>query len=52
LQNFAGFSAFQNDQFRDLFEKMVAYDPNERPSLDEVIIHPWLQGETYSLEQI
>jgi serine/threonine protein kinase len=29
-------------EFRDLFQKMVAYDPNDRISTEQILEHPWL----------
>ena len=33
---------FFSDDFKNLFEKMVALDPNERLSIDEILNHPWI----------
>ena len=35
---------FFSVQFRDLFEKMVAYDPCERPCIYEIAKHPWVRN--------
>jgi len=32
-------------EFKDLFEKMMTLNPAQRPSLEEVLAHPWMQGE-------
>ena len=34
-----------SEEFKDLFEKMMALDPAERPNIDEVRSHPWMLGE-------
>ena len=34
---------FSSD-FRDLFMKMVAVNPTMRPSIDEILSHPWALG--------
>ena len=34
-----------SDKFKDLFVKMISYNPNERPSIDEILAHPWFQQE-------
>lgn len=39
-------------EFKDLFEKMMALNPNHRPKLEEILAHPWMQGEFASLAQI
>ena len=31
-------------EFRDLFMKMVSIDPLSRPSIDDIMIHPWTLG--------
>ena len=44
---------FFSPEFRDLFEKMVALDPNARLTIDEILNHKWLtEGEIASPEQI
>ena len=30
-------------QLKDLFIKMVAYKPNNRPSIDEILKSPWMK---------
>ena len=38
---------FQNlnltDEFKDLYIRMVAFNPNERPTFDEILNHQWMQ---------
>ena len=29
-------------EFKDLFQKMVDYDPLKRPSFEEILKHPWM----------
>jgi len=44
---------FFSDDFKDLFEKMVALDPNARLSIDEIFAHPWLaEGDIATPEEI
>ena len=31
-----------SENFKDLFSRMTAYDPAERPSLTEIKKHPWV----------
>ena len=35
---------FFSDSFRDLFEKMVAFNPKERPKIEEIATHPWVKN--------
>ena len=37
-----------SDNFKDVFNKMVAFDPNERPPLQEIAAHPWVHAEICS----
>lgn len=39
-------------EFKDLFEKMMALNPNHRPKLEEILAHPWMQGEFATEAQI
>ena len=39
-------------EFKDLFEKMMALNPNHRPKLEEILAHPWMQGEYASDAEI
>ena len=38
---------FQNlnltNDFKDLYIRMVAFNPNERPTFEEILSHQWLQ---------
>ncbi len=40
-----------SDEFKDLFMQMVAYNPNERPSVAEILTHPWLQLRNATMEE-
>lgn len=31
-------------EFKDLFEKMMTLNPANRPTLEEIYAHPWMQG--------
>ena len=44
-------SGFFSKEFIALFNSMVAYDPEERLSIEEIISHPWLQGEIATPEE-
>ena len=37
-------------EFKDLFVGMVAYEPKERPSIGEILDHPWMK-EIHKLEK-
>lgn len=43
---------FFNDEFRNLFERMVAFVPHERPSILEIAQHPWVVKEVCSQNEI
>ena len=34
-----------SDEFKDLFTKMVTFDPDMRPQISDVLSHPWMLGE-------
>ena len=38
--------------FKDLFARMVASDPLERPKLQDILQHPWTQQEVASQNEI
>lgn len=31
-------------EFKDLFQLMMALDPKKRPTIDQILSHPWMQG--------
>lgn len=33
---------------RELLEKIFSYDPSQRPTLNDLINHPWVQNQTLS----
>merc|ERR1712151_467987 len=39
-------------EFKDLFEEMMALNPSHRPKLEEVLAHPWMQGEYATEDEI
>merc|ERR1712217_882390 len=41
-----------SDEFKDLFEKMMALNPAHRPKLEEVLAHPWMQGSYATEDEI
>ena len=32
-----------SDEFKHLYVRMIAYEPNERPTIDEILNDPWVQ---------
>lgn len=43
---------FFSDEFKDLITTMLQFDPKLRPTLAEIASHPWLNGETASIEEV
>lgn len=41
-----------SEDLKDLITGMLQLNPDARFTLDEVLAHPWVQGETPSDEQI
>jgi len=39
-------------EFKDLFEKMMTLNPKDRPKLEDVLAHPWMQGSVASADEI
>lgn len=35
---------FFSDNFKDVFVRMVAYNPKERPKIEELAAHPWVKN--------
>lgn len=38
-------TGFFSAEFKDLFERMMRYEPSERLPISEIIKHPWFNGE-------
>ena len=32
-----------SDDFKDLYTKMISFDPNKRPTIDEILASPWMK---------
>lgn len=45
-------AGFFTDDFKDLINKMLSYDPQERPTMLEVAEHPWVKGPVLTLDQM
>ena len=41
-----------SDDFKDLFERMVAFNPEERPELEEVLGHEWMRGAVATEDEV
>ena len=41
-----------SEEFKDLFEKMMSFDPSLRPNLEEVLAHPFMMGEYPTQDEI
>jgi serine/threonine protein kinase len=39
-------------ELKDLIEKMLCYEPEQRLTIDQIRHHPWMQGEHASNEEI
>ena len=40
------------DSFKDLFQRLVAVNPEDRPSIEEIKNHEWFNGPKVTSEQI
>lgn len=45
-------SSFFSEEFKDLVQCMLQLDPAHRPSVTEVLAHPWMQGDKMTKEQV
>jgi SNF-related kinase/serine kinase len=39
-------------EFKDFFQKMMALNPKQRPTIDDIRAHPWMQGGVPSDQEI
>lgn len=37
-----------NDSFKDIFVRMAAFNPTERPAITEIAAHPWVNNAVCS----
>ena len=37
-------STYLSADCRDLLQRMLSYDPAERPSIEEISVHPWIEA--------
>ena len=43
---------FYSADFKDLVQSMLQLDPGHRPSMAEVMCHPWFAGPTMTKEEV
>ena len=43
---------FFTEEFKSLINAMLAFDPTQRPSIAEIITHPWFEGQTSTSQEI
>jgi serine/threonine protein kinase len=43
---------FFSEEFKDIVQAMLQLDPAHRPSIPEVLAHPWMQGEVPSYDEV
>jgi serine/threonine protein kinase len=41
-----------SNEFKDLYTKMISFKPEERPTIDEILNHPWMKGNFPSDKEI
>lgn len=41
-----------SSEFKNLFEKMCAFNPKDRLTLEQVLAHPWFSGPTMSADGV
>ena len=41
-----------SDEFKDLFEKLMSFDPKLRPTLEDILCHPFMLGQFPSNAQV
>ena len=39
------------DEFKELMEFLLAYEPTARPVMVDIIGHPWMRGDTVTDEE-
>jgi len=43
---------FFSENFKDLFVRMVAFEPTERPTIQQIANHPWVKESVCSHNEI
>jgi len=41
-----------SEEFKDFIQKMLAEDPEERMTIEEVLEHPWMKGKMATNEEV
>jgi len=50
--NKPGKKSYYNEDFKDLINQMFKYNPEERLTVDQLLDHKYLKGETYTKEEV
>jgi len=45
-------AGYFSDAFKEIFTKMVAFDPNERPKIEDIASHAWVREPICSHSEI
>ena len=45
-------AGFFSDNFKDIFQRMVAYNPKDRLKIEEIATHPWVKNVVSSNAEI
>ena len=40
-----------SDEFKDLMNHLICYDPSERLDIKEILEHPWIKNNVYNIEK-
>ena len=40
------------EKFKGLFQRMVAINPKERLTIEEILAHEWFEGQTSTIEEV
>jgi len=43
---------FFSPEFKDFIEQMLQLEPSQRPSMEDIINHPWIQGPTPTKQEV
>jgi serine/threonine protein kinase len=52
FKNHPGGVDFVSEEFRDLVTRMLSLEPVGRPTINEIMQHPWLNGPTMTKDQV
>jgi len=44
--------SFFSEEFKDIVQSMLQLDPAHRPTIPEVLAHPWMKGDVPTREEI